>query len=267
MKVNDLFEVKAKESFEDVLTAAGFERKGDAFVKNIRGSNAISGGMSAVKDSSGASTRLSSVGTSRAAVTHTVTLDSRGWLHCASGSNKSKFGATTTSLKNELKRLGLSESLTEGMWVIKNKDGKEKRFKDMDSAAAKAWKASSSPQKEPKVKVEKYSNEYWERIEDKDDGTVLPWTPIRDDDNAIAQIEAIVKDEFTFKNIDWNFNSKGGEQKRDGTICAVIYVRVAFKVTPEDDMGVDHIVDESQTIQVGRNPKKPTQIDFLKYGN
>lgn len=47
------------------------------------------------------------------------------------------------------------EQLLEGVWVIKNKDGQEKRFKVKDSPEAKAWAASSSRQRKlhPDVKA------------------------------------------------------------------------------------------------------------------
>jgi hypothetical protein len=152
-----------------------------------------------------------------------------------------------------------------GMWVIKNKDGKERRFKDDESPAAKAWKDSSSPKKPEKVP--QYSDAYWERKEEQDPDIVLPWSPIRGDDAAYDQIDAIVKDEFNMKTVDWTFSGKNGEQKRDGTSCAVQAVRVSYEVTPEDDLGVEHITSDSQTIYIARNPKKPSKIEFLKYGN
>jgi hypothetical protein len=44
--------------------------------------------------------------------------------------------------------------LLEGMWVIKNIDGKEKRFKDDRSEAAIAWAQSRSPKTKSELKKE-----------------------------------------------------------------------------------------------------------------
>ena len=51
------------------------------------------------------------------------------------------------------------QQLLEGMWIVKNRDGKEKRFKDDNSPEARAWAASSSPVK--KRKAAKYSDDWW----------------------------------------------------------------------------------------------------------
>lgn len=52
--------------------------------------------------------------------------------------------------------LSLSEStLVEGMYVIKNKDGVEKRFKNPNSPEAIAWKDTSKPKAVKAAKVDK----------------------------------------------------------------------------------------------------------------
>lgn len=162
----------------------------------------------------------------------------------------------------------VDESLNEGMYVIKNKDGKEKRFKNHESPEAQAWKASSSPKKTT-VKLAVYSDAYWAKKEDdahdKDDyDYVTPWKPIKNDYAATDKINAVVEDQFNTEKIDWTLG-KGGEMKREGTTCATIVVRVMYEYGPEDDMGVDEPVQDAQNILVARNPKKPTQLDFVQF--
>ena len=53
--------------------------------------------------------------------------------------------------------------------------------------------------------------------------------------------------------------------KRDGTSCATRIVRIMFEYGPDDDMGVDEPTSDTQSIVVARNPKKPNQLDFIKY--
>lgn len=55
------------------------------------------------------------------------------------------------------------QELFEGSFVVKNKDGKEKRFKDADSVEAKAFKVSSTKKASP----EKYSKQWWIAQEEK----------------------------------------------------------------------------------------------------
>lgn len=156
-----------------------------------------------------------------------------------------------------------------GMWVIKNKDGVEKRFKDDESPEAKAWKASSSPKKASNVKLAVYSDAYWAKKEDdardKDDYEfVTPWKTIKNDFAATDKINKVVEDQFNTDKIDWTLG-KASEIKREGTTCAAIVVRVSYEYGPEDDMGFDDVRGDTQNILVARNPKKPSQIDFVQF--
>jgi len=152
------------------------------------------------------------------------------------------------------------KSVNEGMYVVKSKDGVEKRFRDADSAEAKAWKEKTAKN----IKLAVYSNAYWEKKEEDSDDYdfVTPWKKIGDAE--VDAIEAIVRDQHGAGQTDWTFG-KAGEMDREGTSCATRVIRVQFEYGPDDDMGVDEPVSDTQAILVGRNPKKPKQIDFIKY--
>lgn len=158
----------------------------------------------------------------------------------------------------------VSELLNEGMFVVKSKDGVEKRFKNADSAEAKAWKDSTSKKSTPKVAA--YSDMYWEKKKDasNDRGFVTPWSIINGDTNAYDEIQRIVESQHGSGQTDWTIVREGG-MKRDGTSCATAEVRVQFEYGPDDDMGVDEPTSDTQAILVARNPQKPKQIDFIKY--
>jgi hypothetical protein len=144
--------------------------------------------------------------------------------------------------------------LTEWKAVVKNKDGKEKRFSSHDSPDAIAWKNSSSPVKAKKPG--KYSEEWW----DQQDVDTLPWDKITDLDG----IEPILKDHFG--SIQTDPEMLGSYSKTvDGVPVAGRKVRVMFRVTPEDDMGVDEPVEDSQMIKVVRDVKNPTKLVFDGY--
>lgn len=147
----------------------------------------------------------------------------------------------------------LDESaLNEGAYVIKNKDGKEKRFKDSNSPEANAWASSSAP-----AKLAKYSQEWW----DASDMEVVPSTPISGKDDV--EINRIVKSEFTL-TADWSLGKKSIVKRQD-VDCAAILVRVSYEITPEDNLGVENTTEESQAILVARDPKKPNKLEFVKY--
>lgn len=151
--------------------------------------------------------------------------------------------------------------LFEGMYVVKSKDGVEKRFKDADSAEAKAWKEKTAKNIKPAV----YSDAYWEKKEEESDDYdfVTPWKKIGNLNSDSDQIERLVRDQYVGKT-DWTLG-RADEMKRDGTSCATRVVRVMFEYGPDDDMGVDEPVSDVQSILVARDPKKPKQIDFVKY--
>lgn len=152
-------------------------------------------------------------------------------------------------------------SLSEGVFVVKNRDGVEKRFKNADSPEAKAWKDSEKP---AKAKVAKYSNDWWHDQLDKadDHNFVVPWDKLADRDSDA--IDKVVNDQFNVDKIDWTL-LKAGDIVRDGTNCATRVVRVSYEYGPGDDMGVDEPTSDSQLILVARNPKSPERIDFVRF--
>lgn len=159
----------------------------------------------------------------------------------------------------------LSTTLFEGSYVVKNKDGKEKRFKDANSLPAREWKDSSSPKNAPKSAI--YSDQYWDDKEYKADdySFITPSKKIGDGPKDSDEIDKIVKDHYGTIKTDWTFG-RAGETKTQGTSCATREVRVMFEVTPEDDMGVDETVQDAQTIVVVRDRQTPKKIKFLKFG-
>lgn len=82
----------------------------------------------------------------------------------------------------------LSDILFEGMWVIKSKDGVEKRFKDDKSEAAQAW-ANSIQKKQRAAPVDKAGqrkaaeNLCWQAI-----STASEWTEMDEADVIRTQI-------------------------------------------------------------------------------
>jgi hypothetical protein len=160
-----------------------------------------------------------------------------------------------------------------GHWVIKNKDGVEKRFKDDESPAAKAWKDSAAKKRAPAVKAEKYSQEWWEAKEDKAEryGDVLtPWSRIElgvgGGDLSNDEVEAVGKDQG-FGTID-DFHKLGtGETKVDGVHCATIRIRVVAVYTKEDDLGIegDEPVSDSYNVMLRRDTQNPKKFVFMRY--
>lgn len=80
--------------------------------------------------------------------------DMDGVLHCKKCEKKVDRYVSPESLKK----------LSEGMFVVKNQDGVEKRFKDSNSPEANAWKSTS---KKPSTKIVPYSDDYWQDKKDK----------------------------------------------------------------------------------------------------
>lgn len=157
------------------------------------------------------------------------------------------------------------ETLAEGKFVIKSKDGVEKRFASADSAEAKAWKDSTA--KKPTAKVAAYSDLYWERkeLDSKDHYFVAPWTRIGNGADDSDAIEKLVNSHHgDAGTTDWTIGRKG-EMKRDGTSCATAEINIMFEYGPEDDVGVDDVVSDTETILIARNPQKPKQLDFIKF--
>lgn len=159
-----------------------------------------------------------------------------------------------------------------GMWVIKNKDGVEKRFKDDESPEAKAWKASSKPKKASPVPKEKYSQEWWDYQEDKDpySDKVYPGTKIDRDELTFDKLADAFKDAgYEERNVDDYHIQRATEKTIKGVRCAAYSLRVVYVYTKEDDIGVegDEPVSDSQVIYVARDSKNPKKFVFAGYGH
>lgn len=160
----------------------------------------------------------------------------------------------------------IKELLNEGSFIIKNKDGKEKRFKDAKSQEAADWKNSSSPVKKP---IEKYTQEWWERKEDavgRYTDVLYPWTTIEDREIDDDLVRKLLKGSFTIsaENVtDWH-TGRASTKKREGVDCAAIEVNVFLHFTKEDDIGLDDEdedgVEETDSITIARDPKNPKKL-------
>lgn len=172
--------------------------------------------------------------------------------------------AQIAKLETQLTRINPKDELKEGMYVVKNKDGVEKRFKDHDSPEAKAWKASEK--KKPAAKHEKFSQGYWEKMEDDGDSDfIAPWTKITNDNIDSAEVERAIKHEDAGKHEDWTIG-KTGSKKIDGVTCATVTLRVLFSYSKDDDLGTgDEEVQDSQTMTFARSPKNPKKYVFAGY--
>lgn len=151
-------------------------------------------------------------------------------------------------------------SLSEGMWVIKNKDGAEKRFKDKDSQAAKDWKESSTKKKA--ADFPKYSAEWWRAARDKDILRLVPWTPIetghRRGDLDYDDVKKAVRE--TFGRVVFDFTDsahKQGKIEKDGVQCATLTVpvRVQHKIDGSE-------VEEQHKFMFVRDPKNPSKFTY-----
>lgn len=161
--------------------------------------------------------------------------------------------------------------INEGMYVVKSKDGVEKRFKDDDSAEAKAWRQKIA--KKAVAPKEKFTAEWWDYKAEKDhqggnfDG-VYPWSKI---DRYSLDVEALsdVFDDAGFnpKHVD-DFSVIGkADKKINGVDCAGVKIRVSYSFDKEDDMGVDSFISDAQNIIAVRDPKNPAKYIFAGYVN
>lgn len=144
--------------------------------------------------------------------------------------------------------------LLEGMWVIKNKDGAEKRFKDKDSQAAKDWKESNSKKKA--ADFPKYSTEWWEQSK----ASVVPWDPIRmgtsRGDLSHDMVKKAVRDTFGRVIFDFTDNThKTGRTIVDGVRCATITVPVMVQHKMDGEE-----VEEMHKFTFIRDPKNPSKF-------
>lgn len=156
-------------------------------------------------------------------------------------------------------------------WVIKNQDGRERRFKDKDSADALAWKNSSSPKKE---KVVAYTDEWWDTRVDRGFDGVTPDDRIDTYDSS-DEIGALFKQ--TAGN--WDINDLHViariPVKVDGTTCATATIRVSYEYDlkelgmPADDESItmhgnDGVGLESTTITVRRDRQNPSKLALVR---
>ena len=160
-------------------------------------------------------------------------------------------------------------------WVIKNKDGKEKRFKDANSPDAVAWKNSSSPKKAPKAKLEKYSDAWWdEKNWTGDYDGVMPDKKITDLDLSYGVLAKILKDESSNELNDFHVTSSG-TMKVGNTTVATARVRVTYEFDMKDMGYDDETISksgnqdgrglESIYVKVRRDHQKPEKIIFAGY--
>jgi hypothetical protein len=160
-----------------------------------------------------------------------------------------------------------------GSWVIKNKDGVEKRFKDDESPEAKAWKNSNSAKRPSPVPKEKFSKEWWQYQEDNDKTfeKIMPWTKIDKYDLDSASLkDAFESAGWKEKNVDdWSVIGRGTEINIKGVPCAAVEIRVVYVFTKDDDMGIegDEPVSDSGTFFAARSPKDPKKYIFARHGN
>lgn len=148
----------------------------------------------------------------------------------------------------------LKELLTEGIFVVKNKDGKGKRFKDANSAEARAWRDSSSK------KTVKYSQEWW----DNQDVDVRPDDKITMDDDG--QVQRILRSEIHRAPDDWTFG-KHYAKNVDGVNVAGRVVRAGWMITKDDDLGGKDDVEHYDNFGIVRDVKNPKKFVFDGYKN
>lgn len=142
--------------------------------------------------------------------------------------------------------------LYEGAYVIKNKDGKEKRFKDSNSSEAKAWKDSSTLKRSPLPKAERFSADWW--IDKEGD---RPWDRIEDGED----VNKILKKEMGKEPGDWTFG-RHYMKMVDGVNVAGRIVKATFVYGPNDDMGVEQEVENTENYGVIRDVKNPKKLIF-----
>ena len=114
------------------------------------------------------------------------------------------------------------KGLNEGMYVVKSKDGVEKRFKDADSADAKTWK--SSTQKKATVNREAQKKKEldltWSALQKVGEWTQLDWTDLVRMDVIPYLVKEINKDIHSYS--DAFLDSVGEAQGIDGMYDSLI---------------------------------------------
>lgn len=168
----------------------------------------------------------------------------------------------------------VSELITEGAFVVKNKDGKEKRFKSAESPDALAWKNSSTAKKKA---AEKYSDEWWdEKKKDFNYDGRFPDERISADELGGGVLADILKDETGHEINDFSIRVRN-TMKVGSTTVARAMLRVVYEFDMRD-MGYDEKTIaqsgntdgkglESMYINVRRDVKNPSKIVFAGYAN
>lgn len=155
--------------------------------------------------------------------------------------------------------------LVEGSWVVKNKDGQEKRFKDVNSPEAKAWATSSSKKPE---KLEKFSDAWWDEqhFSGKHTGP-LP------DDKIVAGPEGIMSEDIEkmdaagIDKVEDFTISRRGTMMVGKTTCATADLRVLVSYDAKE-MGVEHDqerIEDAVNIKVRRDEKDPKKFIFVSF--
>lgn len=148
--------------------------------------------------------------------------------------------------------------LLEAAWVIKNKDGKEKRFKDSNSPEAKAWAASSA-----KLKTPMYSKEWWDKKVASSYDVIAPWESIHDGDIPSATIKAAVKDLYGSSAYDIMGTKRLADTTVDGVRCARIALNVMVLHTAADDLGIENDAEEIYKITFTRRIDDPKKFNYF----
>ena len=174
-----------------------------------------------------------------------------------------------TGPKNSVSKAG-KWKLSEGTFVIKSKDGVEKRFKNADSTEALDWKETVAKKKA--APVEKYTNEWWYKRQMASDdfrGVIIPAAKIDlGVSNGDLKIEDLEKmgEQLGFANVDDYHLVRHGYMNVDGYRgVATATIRVVAVYEPEDDIGVDETTSETYTVIVRRDVKDPKKFVFVRF--
>jgi len=159
----------------------------------------------------------------------------------------------------------LDQLINEGTWVVKNLDGQAKRFRDMNSAEAKAWAASSSKKPE---KLEQYSDAWWHEqySSGKHDGP-LPDDKIVPGPGGISSEDIESMPQAGIDSVEDFIITRNGRMPVGKTTCATADIRVLISYDAKE-MGVDHDeerIEDSVYIRVRRDAKDPKKFMFVSF--
>ncbi len=152
----------------------------------------------------------------------------------------------------------VTEILNEGVFVVKSKDGVERRFKDADSVEAKAWQSST----QLKTKFPKYGKIYWERQADNPDyNGLLPWDKIQSHE-VEDQLEKIIR-QGSFGRVEDYHVVRQGTMNVEGLNLATVTVRIMQSFDKEE--AADEGVLDTQNIRLRRDNKRPEKLVFATF--